>query len=184
MPHRPHGLPWTEARKDAFVIAGSTDDFQGPSGGPENESATHPCGPERPASTRYPRKRATAMKDTRKLPSERLIPSCSGPAACMKPGQPSLMRRKRFAASGHRLAACGYRQNPCFKSPTRHGDLELLVSWPSATDEGQPLSRFPNWNGCLHLEQSGIETEMKRPPLSPPMLRQRRRQPHHLPGQG
>jgi len=40
----------------------------------------------RPASTRYPRERATAVRNARKLPSERLIPSCSGPAVCVRFG--------------------------------------------------------------------------------------------------
>jgi len=77
------------------------------------------------------------------------------------------MHQKRFAASGHRLAACGYRQDPRFKSPTIHRDPEPLASWPPATGKGQPPSHFPTWSGCLHPEQSGIETEMNRPPLSP-----------------
>jgi len=109
------------------------------------------------------------MQDTRKLPSERLIPSCSGPAVCMEPGQPGLMHQERFAASGRRLAACGYRQNPRFKSPTIHRDFEPLASWPPATDKGQPLLRFPTWSGCSHPEQRGIETRMNRLLLSPPV---------------
>jgi hypothetical protein len=79
------------------------------------------------------------------------------------------MHQRWFAASGHRLAACGYRQNPCFKSPTTHRDFELLVSWSPATGKGQPLLRFPTWSGCSHPEQSGIETRMNRLLLSPPV---------------
>jgi hypothetical protein len=39
-PHRPHGLPWTEARKDTFAIAGSTDEVPGPERRPR-----YPIGP-------------------------------------------------------------------------------------------------------------------------------------------
>jgi hypothetical protein len=60
--------------------------FQGPSGDPGTQSDHHPCGNGTTSEHPVPPQGGSRVKDTRKLPSERLNPSCSGPAVCVKPG--------------------------------------------------------------------------------------------------
>jgi hypothetical protein len=179
----PRGLPWTEA-EGHIRHRWLHRRIQGPSGNPGTQSDHHPCGSEDQRTHGAPARGPPRCGIRGSSRVARLIPFHSGPAVCVKPGQPSNMHRQRFAADGHRLAACGYRQNPCFKSPTIHRDPEPPASWPPATGKGQPPLDFPPCIECLHPEQSGTETEMNRPQLSFPLLRQGQRQPHHLPGQG